>query len=183
MTTFDLDRFVSDCAAALEQQDAPAAVKRLVKVAADTREATLAGLPDEGRTEIILHASEQLTVVRVACEPHRAYPPHDHQMHALIGILDGAETNTFYRRVDGDGIAATGSTTCGAGEVLALHPDAIHSVANLGDHSSVGLHVYLGDLFSLHRTIWDVETGTTFPYSDETYFRLARSSPADAGAS
>ena len=45
-----------------------------------------------------LFRSPELLVMNATLYPHFTSPPHDHRMWAVIGIYEGQENNTFYRR-------------------------------------------------------------------------------------
>ncbi|MEW2508471.1 hypothetical protein ACQPXB_09905 [Amycolatopsis sp. CA-161197] len=153
--------------------DPAAALLRLQREVAASAAEVLRRLPGSGVDEHVLHAEPTLTLLRVEIGPRTEYPPHDHLIPACIAVLEGRETNTFYR-ADGSGLTGVGETDTAAGSVLPMDERVIHSVANRTAERSVALHVYLGDLFQLSRTIWDPATGTPGPYSDERYFALAR---------
>ena len=45
------------------------------------------------------------------------------------------------------------------GEVLSIGPSAIHSVACTGTEPSCGIHVYLGPLTRVERSLFDLGSG------------------------
>ncbi|MGW4490366.1 hypothetical protein ACWEOE_42020 [Amycolatopsis sp. NPDC004368] len=155
--------------------DSAAELVRLQREVAASAADVLGWLPGAGVDEEVLHTEPTLTLLRVEIPPRTEYPPHDHLIPACVAVLDGCETNTFYR-ADGPRLAVAGETDTAAGAVLPMDARVIHSVANRTAGRSVALHVYLGDLFGLSRTIWDPATGEPGPYSDERYFALTRSS-------
>ena len=118
-----------------------------------------------------LHRAADLTVLQVAWTPGIALNPHEHRMWAAIGMYGGQEDNSFFRRVRG-GLEAVGGRELGAGEVLVLGEDAIHSVANSRRDFAVALHVYGGDFFSAERSEWDSETHEERPRDLERTRRL-----------
>ncbi|WP_326569156.1 hypothetical protein VSH64_46695 [Amycolatopsis rhabdoformis] len=153
--------------------DPAAELARLQREVAASAADVLGWLPGAGVDEQVLHAEPALTLLRVEIAPRTEYPPHDHLIPACVAVLRGSETNTFHR-ADGGRLAVVGETETAAGAVLPMDAHVIHSVANRTGGRSVALHVYLGDLFGLSRTIWDPATGEPGPYSDERYFALAR---------
>jgi predicted metal-dependent enzyme (double-stranded beta helix superfamily) len=128
---------------------------------------------DELTDEVVLHASPGLTVVRVEAAPGAAYPPHDHRMVALIAMLAGEETNTYYRVTDGR-LEAVRTTRVAQGGIHRMGADVVHAIRNDGRQRSIGLHVYLGDLFGTPRSVWDLATHDRQPYTTEAYLRLAQ---------
>jgi predicted metal-dependent enzyme (double-stranded beta helix superfamily) len=118
-----------------------------------------------------LHNATDLTVLQVAWTPGMTLYPHEHRMWAAIGMYGGQEDNSFFRRVPG-GLEAAGGRELGAGEVLVLGDDAIHSVANSRRDFAVALHVYGGDFFSVERSEWDSETYEERPRDLERTRRL-----------
>jgi predicted metal-dependent enzyme (double-stranded beta helix superfamily) len=89
--------------------------------------------------------------------------PHDHRMWAVIGIYDGAEDNTLYRRGP-NGIVRSGIKELRERDVLALGANAIHSVDNPMRRFTGAIHVYGGDFINQPRSQWDPETLTEQPY-------------------
>ncbi|MFI5615779.1 hypothetical protein [Amycolatopsis sp. NPDC051903] len=164
-------RNLTDLIHAARRATTPAALFRLQQDVAASD--VLTWLPGAGRAEHVLHAEPTLTLLRVEIPPRTEYPPHDHLIPACIAVLDGRETNTFYRLADAT-LTPTAETHTTAGAVLPMDEHVIHSVANRTPSPSTALHLYLGDLFHLSRTIWRPTTHTPAPYSDELYFSLAR---------
>jgi predicted metal-dependent enzyme (double-stranded beta helix superfamily) len=128
---------------------------------------------EERDDEVLLHASDALTIYHITLTPGLQYPPHNHLMDALIGIYLGGETNFFYAGSDGplqipqthDVIAPT---------VVHLPPDAVHSVANTGSQRSGALHVYLGNLPQTRRQMWRFAGERPEAFDNERYLAGAR---------
>jgi predicted metal-dependent enzyme (double-stranded beta helix superfamily) len=77
-------------------------------------------------------------------------------MWAAIGIYTGREDNAFFRR-DPDAprrLVESGGKDIGAGDVLVLGDDVIHSVANPADRLTGAIHVYGGDFVNQRRSQW-----------------------------
>jgi predicted metal-dependent enzyme (double-stranded beta helix superfamily) len=127
---------------------------------------------DELTDEFVLHASARLTIVRVEAPPGAVYPPHDHRMVALIAMLVGEETNTYYRVTDGR-LESVRTTRMPTGDTHRMGADVVHSIRNDGQRRSIGLHVYLGDLFATQRSVWDPITHERQTYTTTAYMNLA----------
>ena len=123
--------------------------------------------------EMLLAATEQLTIYHIALSPRIHYPPHDHRVLAMIGLYHGAETSFSYRRA-GSALVRTQRHDHQAPCVAALPADAIHSVVNMGDARSAAIHVYFGDLTRVERSLWDADAREERPFDNRFYFEQAR---------
>jgi predicted metal-dependent enzyme (double-stranded beta helix superfamily) len=170
---FELNRFIEECLKSVSDANPVERVRRLLQTAVDDPSISTV-LPAEAEDETLLHASEQLTVYSLRLTPGILYPPHEHKMTAVIGLYEGAETNYFYRR-DGSSLTRTTVNESRAPEVLVLPPDAIHSVANPGQSYSRAIHVYLGPLTKIERSVWAADGTQERPFDNTFYFEQARS--------
>ena len=168
----DLDRFISDCRAALTGPSPELAIKeilaRTVSSPADV-EAAL-GTPREGQV-VTLHHDRDLTILNVIWTPGMAVLPHNHRMWALIGLYGGREDNTFYRRSP-EGLQRAGGRQLDRGETTLLGKDVIHAVANPLRVLTGAIHIYGGDFFGTPRSEWDPETGEERPFDVERTRRV-----------
>ena len=94
----------------------------------------------DGYRQHLLHVSEdrRLSVVALVWLPGQRTPIHDHVSWCVVGVYQGAESETHYRLIESDGAQRLVPTTtfhAPAGHVEALVPPAenIHSVAAAGD--------------------------------------------------
>ena len=167
VVVFDVDSFVSDCRAALDEPRPQVAVGELLEraVAAPGAIDDAIGVPRRGGFQT-LHASPELTVLQFVWPPGVVLFPHDHRMWAAIGIYGGGEDNTFFRRAD-DGIAVSGGKRLEAGEVTILGDAVIHAVANPYRSHTAAIHVYGGDYFATPRSQWDPVTLREEPFDAE----------------
>jgi len=181
---FQKDRFVEACGVALAE--GRKAVRELVAEAVADPAAIIAelGEPTQGGV-YTLHSAADLAVINFVWSPAMTLMPHNHNMAAVIGIYGGREDNVFWRRLDaaqaGDGpeIEATGAESMGPGQVAALGPDIIHSVANPLTKLTSAIHVYAGDFFDPPdpRSQWDHESLAEQPWdmdSTRAVFRAAQ---------
>ena len=167
-----VEEIVARCRAALAEHTPVLAVRDVLdELISDPArlEQTLGAVEIGGITA--LHNADDLTVLHVAWTPGMSLYPHEHRMWAAIGMYGGQEDNSFFRRVP-RGLEAAGGRELGAGEVLILGDDAIHSVANSRRDFAVALHVYGGDFFSGERSEWDSETHEERPRDFERTRRL-----------
>src|SRR5882757_4392802 len=100
---------------------------------------------EEEDDEVLLHASQNLTIYHITLSPGLQYPPHNHLMDALIGIYRGGETNFVYPVTAGK-LEDPERRDVSAPALVHLPAHTVHSVANTGSARSGALHVYLGDL-------------------------------------
>jgi predicted metal-dependent enzyme (double-stranded beta helix superfamily) len=173
-STFDLDRFVEDCRAALREDVPQKAVRELMlRALAD------GGLPDclpptQAQIGKLYHGPD-LTIINVVWAPEMTFMPHDHRMWVVIGIYAGREDNIFWRRIKdekGGKIEAAGARALSEGDCWTLGHDIIHSVTNPIPRFTGALHVYGGDFFSQERSEWDPETLLEKPYSSARAVRM-----------
>ncbi|MCB1358344.1 MAG: hypothetical protein KDK53_18270 [Maritimibacter sp.] len=158
---FDVDRFISDCREAVRADPSHKAVAEVVTRALSDPGAVLDALgAPTGPGISPLYQSADLTIINLTWVPSMTLPPHNHEMWAVIGILDGREDNIFWRRVKDhpDGlIEAAGARALSTGDVCPMGPDIIHSVTNPIPRMTAALHVYGGDFFEAERSEWDPE--------------------------
>lgn len=128
---------------------------------------------EEDDDEVLLHASENLTIYHITLSPGLQYPAHNHLMDALIGIYRGGETNFIYP-VAADELQAPQRHDVVAPAVVHLPSDAVHSVANTGSSRSGALHVYLGNLPRMRRQLWSLQTHRAEPFDNGRYLAGAR---------
>ena len=164
---FDKERFIQDCVnVAPEGQDA---IREVVAEAVSdgARMTTELGAPEHaGLTP--LYRSDELTIIKFVWAPCMSLMPHNHQMYSVIGIYAGREDNVFWRR-GATGIEAAAAKSLGAGDVVLLDRDIIHSVLNPIAKMTCAVHVYGGDFFAPKqpRSQWDHETLTEQPWDVE----------------
>lgn len=128
---------------------------------------------EEDDDEVLLHASQNLTIYHITLSPGLQYPPHNHRMHALIGIYKGGETNFVYPIAGGE-IEIPERHDYTAPALVHLPPHTVHSVANTGDVRSGALHVYLGDLPRTRRQLWSFQSNRAEPFDNDRYLAGAR---------
>ncbi len=164
---FEKERFIQACiGAAAEGQEA---IRELVAEAVCDRARMMAELgPPERAGLTPLYRSPQLTIIKFVWAPCMSLMPHNHQMFSVVGIYAGREDNIFWRRT-ADSIEAAGARSLGAGDVVVLDRDIIHSVLNPIGKMTCAVHVYGGDFFAPQqpRSQWDHETLAEQPWDVE----------------
>ncbi len=128
---------------------------------------------EEKDDEVLLHASQNLTIYHITLSPGLQYPPHNHLMDALIGIYRGSETNFVYPVAAGR-LEDPERRDVTAPALVHLPSHAVHSVANTGSARSGALHVYLGDLPRTRRQLWSLPSNQAEPFDNERYLAGAR---------
>jgi 3-mercaptopropionate dioxygenase len=93
-------------------------------------------------------------------------PVHSHETWGVAGIYSGAEHEYRYVKAAADELARpltpAGEQVCRAGQVTVCctTDDDVHSVAAVGDETTIGIHVYGGNIGTLRRRSYDPATGT-----------------------
>ncbi|MGI9409231.1 MAG: hypothetical protein ACR2OV_04100 [Hyphomicrobiaceae bacterium] len=174
--SFDLDQFIADCRAAVNEHAPTKAVREVVARAVSEPSAMLdvLGAPSKGEVQRI-HVSDELTVINVIWAPGMTIMPHNHNMWAVIGVYTGREDNIFWRRIEDDPeghIEAAGADSIGPGKVVPLGKNIIHSVTNPTGLFTSAIHVYGGNFFEEHRSEWDPAELTEQDYDIEKNMRL-----------
>jgi len=174
--SFDLDRFIEDCRAGLQEDRSPKAVRDVVARAVAEPAAVLRALGEPKRAQVEkLHHSSELTILNVVFAPRMTVMPHDHRMWAIIGIYSGREDNIFWRRLKdekGGKLEAAGARALSERDAVPLGHDIVHSVTNPVARFTGAIHVYGGDFFGTARSEWDPETLLEQPYNVEKTLRL-----------
>lgn len=172
------DMLIREARDAASATRATGAVRTLMKEALADPDALADALGSlDDKDEALLFEDDTVSVWHCRFWPGKEVPPHEHRMPAFIGVYRGAESNTFYRR-DAAGLHAVKTRQVRAGQVLSIGSDGIHSVSATGDAPSHALHIYLGPLSRVERSLFRWETGEPLPFTDENFMALTRRDPA-----
>ncbi len=169
-----LAKFVADCRQAAKSEGAVVQIAELTEALVADPAAILAAakpVPDEVPSmgwEDVLFDDETVTVMLIATPPGVAQPPHDHRMAAVIGVFQGCEDQRFYRR-QGDALLEMRGRAIQVGEVLTLGKATVHAISTDGPAVCRAVHVYLGKLADVDRTIFDPETYESEAFTIERY--------------
>jgi len=173
-STFELEGFLEACRVAAATSDGEHAVRELVAetVAEASVVAAALGEPEHAGLKTLFRAPN-LTVIDFIWAPWLCLKPHNHNMWSVVGLIAGREDNMFWRRAGGR-IEAAGARSLGAGDVVPLGPDIIHSVVNPIGRWTRAIHVYGGDFFAppTPRSEWDPETLVERPWDMEDTRRI-----------
>ena len=114
--------------------------------------------------------NHDLAVFAVCFAPGKGAPPHDHGTWAVVGIVEGEEQNTFWKRVDDGSRTGKADLKKAAvkmykpGDVATFTPELIHSLDNVTDKLSLSLHVYGRHLNHASRSKFDPDAHTVEPF-------------------
>jgi hypothetical protein len=174
---FDLEAFIEDCRRIVSEPHAPRlALERMREAMADTAAVAAAVAPLQAGVGVLdapLNRSAELTVLNVDLRPGLLSIPHDHRMWAVIGIYEGEELNTFYRRRRA-GLEEANRRTIHTGEAILLGDDIVHAIENPLQTRTRALHVYGGDLLGAARSMWDPKDGREHAYETATFYQWSR---------
>ena len=174
---FDLDGFVETCRRLAGDPHAPKRVLELMREAVTDPEAVRRAVtplaPKVGVLDAPIFRSAELTLLNVSLRPGMLSIAHDHHMWAVIGIYEGEEANTFFRRTE-RGLEESNHRTVKTGEALLLGADVVHAIENPLSQPTLGLHVYGGDLLSAARSMWSPHDGSEHPYDIPQFYRWSR---------
>jgi predicted metal-dependent enzyme (double-stranded beta helix superfamily) len=160
MTSFAFESFVRDAERLIDDPHAIAdRLKELLAVDGWLAPEHRLGSRD-GYRQHLLHVSQdrRLSVVALVWLPGQRTPIHDHVSWCVVGVYQGAESETHYRLIEDDGgqrLVPTTTFHAPAGHVEALVPPAenIHSVAAAGDRKTISIHIYGADIERLGSSI------------------------------
>lgn len=175
MPDFDLDGFIRQLREVARQDDPEKKVRELMTEAFRDPKAIRAAIPAYEKDDEILFEDDSVSIWFVRFVPGLHVPPHDHQTTATIGVYEGAEDNHFYLR-EPDRLVHKSTRRVGPGDVIALKPDGIHSVEAADGRDSCGIHVYLAELTTIERSLFDWDSGEARPFTDENYDAMIRHS-------
>jgi predicted metal-dependent enzyme (double-stranded beta helix superfamily) len=114
--------------------------------------------------QYLLHCDplERFSMVSFVWGPGQRTPVHNHTVWGLVGVLRGSELSEEYRLHGGLPVESGKSQTMSRGEVDAVSPTIgdWHRVTNTSDDVSISIHVYGGNVGSIHRSKLDEKSGT-----------------------
>ncbi|MGA9275888.1 hypothetical protein [Ilumatobacter sp.] len=176
-----LDGFIATCRTLIENERPIAEITRAMEELVAEPAALGAQIPEPvispdtsiAGVDEILFEDDSLTVFVVHSASDVRQPPHDHRISAVIGVYEGTEEQRYFRR-DGGSLVRSGGADIGPGDVLTLGPAAIHAIGSTGSWCRA-IHVYLGPLSSIDRSLFDPDTFDEEPMTVERYAEFCRS--------
>ena len=173
---FDLDTFINECRAAskLELTLARDRVKAIMEKELQSPLDIIASMPPCDEDEKLLYEDDDCQVWYCGFGAGTHIPPHDHQCYAFVGVYHGVELNHMYKHDSTSNRLSFESTLrVGVGDLLHISPDDIHSVESAEGERSKALHVYLGNLSKISRSLFDWQTGDKLPLNDHNFAELS----------
>ena len=171
--SFNPERFIEDLRAAATHAHPVRAVNSVMKDAVADPAAVAARVPDYEGEELALLETDELSVYCARFFAGQLVPPHNHKMPVFIGVYEGTEVNQLFRH-DGSDLTMVSEKHVGPGDTLSIGGEGIHGVYAKGGKDSLALHVYLGSLKTVSRSLFDPESGQEMPFTDENYQTLLR---------
>lgn len=179
-----LDRFVEQCIPLAVKRDHEA-VSRLLGELIGDHAAFAASIPAFTNVDVsprgwtlggeqVVHQTETLTVMILGTLPGVLQPPHNHEMHAIIGVFEGREDQRFYAQ-SREGVSETAGRAVEAGEVMVLGERAIHAISSPAGQAARAIHVYFGDIYAVARSLFHPDTLVPHEYTADRYDEFCRS--------
>lgn len=119
---------------------------------------------DEGYRQYLLHCDplERFAIVSFVWRPGQCTPLHDHLTWGLVAQLRGQEMCREYAPCIGrPGYEETGRHVMRRGDIDRVSPTLgdTHVVSNVGDGTSISIHVYGANIGRVRRHVFDPATG------------------------
>ena len=169
--SFNFDQFIRAVRAAAGRTSPSSAIREVMQEAVSDPAPLLAATPTDGEDEIRLFEDDDLSIWRCRFQPEVFMPPHEHLVEVHIAGYDGGERNILYRATE-DGLEFDRTKTVQPGEVFTLDRTAIHAVTGADQKASLALHVYMGPLTRLKRSLFDWTTGEALDFTDKRFERM-----------
>ena len=172
--SFSLTGFVQSARSAAADTRPVAAVNTLMSQAFADPQAIAKAVGSIIAAFECLYEDDEVSVYTVRFAPHELVPPHNHRIHAFLGVYEGTEVNLLYRQVESGQLKLAKTRVLNPGDTMAIGGGGIHAVHTENSMPSLGLHIYLGRLSTVSRELFDTETGQSMPFTDENYQMLVR---------
>lgn len=168
-----LNKLVDDLKTASRGGNPVGDVRSLMKNFVADPKAARQHVPNYDDDDVILFEDDNVSIWFCRFQPGVVVPPHDHQMSATIAVYDGIERNDFFVK-DDDRLSASHQVELNAGDVIQIAPDEIHGVGCNSVRPSCAIHVYLGKLTTVDRSLFDIVDGKAMAFTDENYNKLTK---------
>lgn len=170
-TTKALDTLIGDLKTASQGTGALDDIKSILASFVEDPKTAKENVPEYEEDDVILYEDDNISIWFCRFQPDVTVPPHDHQMSATIAVYSGIERNNFYER-NGDQLTPSGQVDLEAGQVIQIAPDEVHGVTCASQEPSCAIHVYMGNLTIVERSLFDVANGKVMSFTDENYQKL-----------
>lgn len=171
--SFSLDQFVADARKAAAAPNALEKTDHLMAALFADPAAIAAGVPNMAQDEVNLFEDDTVSIWHERFLHTEELPLHDHQLPAIIGVYHGAERNRLFRKGSAR-LTQGGELILRAGQTHVFGPDDVHAVQALDGAPSLGLHIYLGPLTKVERSLFDWESGASVPMNDDAFLAMKR---------
>jgi len=168
-----IEEFVEAARQAAVNPEPTKAVRQVLLDALADPEPVANAIAAQEEDEILLHEDETVSIWTCRFLPDRVVPPHEHKMDVHIGVFRGTEKNIMYRRDAGVLIKAK-SKTVESGQIFSLGADGIHAATAHGGEPSLALHVYLGPLMQVERSLFDWRTGDAVEFTMDNFHNMTK---------
>ena len=171
-SAFDIDYLVDELKTAARHTDARALIKSILIRTVENPAWVSTSIPDYTENEVILYEDDTVSIWHCRFPSGSSVPVHDHQMIATIAVYQGTEQNDMWVKSDTNVLEKKTEIRVNAGEVLQIGSDAIHSVSCNSDVDSCAIHVYLGNLTTVKRSLFDTKNQKAMQFDDDNYRHL-----------
>lgn len=168
-----LETFVTQTREAAAGAEPAEAVRAVLQQALAEREAYAAIIAAQTEDEEHLFEDETVSIWTCRFPPSELTAPHEHRLPVQIAVVGGVEKNILYQRRYGELFEAA-EKDVHAGDMLSLGPEAVHAVTAGTEEPSLALHVYLGPLMQIERSLFNWRTGQAIPFTMENFQAQSR---------
>lgn len=133
--------------------------------------------------EMIVHQSDEITMLYARIPAHFQSAIHDHTVFACIGQLAGEERSVVYAPTHEGTLRAVQTVAVSQGDVMTLPVDAIHHIENPCGNTSHSLHIYGGDFSAVQdkRSLWSHDEHARGPFSFPALLQGSAAAMKDRG--
>lgn len=168
-----LEDFVSSAREAAASQEPAKAVRSVLEGALANCDAYAGIIATQDEDELHLFEDETVSIWTCRFSPTQLTAPHEHKLPVQIAVVGGVERNILYHRRHGELFEAA-EKEVRAGDILSLGPEAVHAVTAGTEQPSLALHVYLGPLMQIERSLFNWRTGEAIPFTMENFQAQSR---------
>lgn len=168
-----LESLVTQAREAAAAEDPAKAVRAVLENALADRDAYADIIAAQSEDEEHLFEDDTVSIWTCRFPPTELTAPHEHKLPVQIAVVRGIEKNILYHRRNGEMFEAA-EKDVHAGDMLSLGPEAVHAVTAGTEEPSLALHVYLGPLMQIERSLFNWRTGAAIPFTMENFQAQSR---------